>query len=308
MLNLQVQPKVVKIFGVGGLRQLEAYQTGIFVSPEGHILTVQSLVLDDEEVTVVLSSGARATGKVTAVDPLLEIALVKIELGEPVEFFELDDALSLEPGARVFAFANVFGIAVYDEPVSMLHGVVTSIVPLSARRGAFQANYSGPVYVVDAATNNPGAAGGAVVDLQGRLVGLVGKELRSEVTETWLNYALPVSALREPVERLKAGEAVPPADEPDVPSERRTPADYGLVLVPDVVERTPPFVERVVPNSAAAKAGVRSDDLIVGIGTRTVASQRDLVRLLGGLEADKVELTLLRGTELIRIALQNGQE
>ena len=94
----------------------------------------------------------------------------------------------------MLAFSNLFGIATGDEPVSMLHGVVSAVAPLDARRGAFATNFRGDVYVVDAAANNPGAAGGALTDSQGRLLGMLGKELRSSLTGTWLNYALPVSA------------------------------------------------------------------------------------------------------------------
>ena len=79
----------------------------------------------------------------------------------------------------MLAFSNLFGIATGDEPVSMLHGVVSAVAPLDARRGAFTTNYRGDVYVVDAAANNPGAAGGALTDSQGRLLGMLGKELRS---------------------------------------------------------------------------------------------------------------------------------
>lgn len=305
-LNLETQPKVVKIFGVGGLRQLEAFQTGVFVSPEGHILTTQSLVLDEGEVTVVLWNGTRATGSVVAVDPVLEIAILKIQLDEPVAFFSLDDEVEVEPGMRILALTNLFGIAVYDEPVSVLHGVVTSIAPLSARRGAFEANYSGTVYIIDAATNNPGAAGGAIIDLSGQLVGLIGKELRSEATGTWLNYALPVDLLREPVDRLRSGVSTPRVNSLDREEDFLTLGDLGIVLVPNIVDRTPPYVERVLAGSAAGKAGLRADDLIVAVGTQPIASQRDLsIQISRSDPRRPLQLTLLRGRDLVRVALEH---
>src|SRR6185295_10367940 len=112
--------------------------------------------------------------------------------------------------ARVFAFSNLFGIAAGDEPVSMLHGVISAVAPLEARRGAFSNNFHGNVYVVDAAANNPGAAGGALTDSHGRLVGMLGKELRSSLTDTWLNYALPVAAFAPTVEDIIAGRYTKP--------------------------------------------------------------------------------------------------
>ncbi len=190
-----VQPKVVKLYGAGGLRGLEAYQSGILISGKGHVLTVWSYVLDADEVTVVLNDGRHFSAKYVASDPITEIALLKFDPGgEEVPHFDLATAVKAEPGARVLAFSNLFGIAVGNEPVSMLHGVISSVAPLEARRGAFGTNYHGDVYVVDAAANNPGAAGGALTDAQGRLLGMLGKELRSKLSGTWLNYALPVSA------------------------------------------------------------------------------------------------------------------
>ena len=78
----QVQPKVVKIYGAGGLRGLEAYQSGIIISGKGHVLTVWSYVLDADEVTVVLDDGRHFTAQFVASDPLTEIALLKFDSGD----------------------------------------------------------------------------------------------------------------------------------------------------------------------------------------------------------------------------------
>ena len=62
------------------------------------------------------------------------------------------------------------------------------------RIGIFEAPYTGDVYVIDAITNNPGAAGGVLTTRKGELLGLIGKELRNELTDTWINYAMPIDA------------------------------------------------------------------------------------------------------------------
>src|SRR5262245_26110176 len=59
----RVQPKVVKLYGSGGLRGLEAYQSGLLISPDGYVLTVSSYVLDADEVTVVLDDGRRFSAR-----------------------------------------------------------------------------------------------------------------------------------------------------------------------------------------------------------------------------------------------------
>src|SRR3954452_3118822 len=143
----QVQPKVVKIYGAGGVRGLEHYQSGILISDKGHVLTVSSYVLDSDEVTVVLDDGRRYTAQQLAADPLTEIAVLKFDpAGDDVPHFDLSASTAVEPGTRVLAFSNLFGIAAGDEPVSVLHGVVSAVAPLAAHRGAFTTNFHGNVY------------------------------------------------------------------------------------------------------------------------------------------------------------------
>ncbi len=307
----QVQPKVVKLYGAGGLRGLEAYQSGLLISGDGYVLTVLSYVLDADEVTVVLDDGRRFDAKHVAADPLTEIAVLKFDAGdEPLPHFDLSQAVTAEPGTRVLALSNLFGIATGDEPVSVLHGVVSAVAPLEARRGAFATNFHGDVYVVDAAANNPGAAGGALTDSRGRLLGLLGKELRSNLTGTWLNYALPIAAIAPTVEDIRAGRFTPPdlsqADQPEHPLSL---AALGIVLVPDVVTRTPPYIDRVLPNSPASRAGLRPDDLLVMIDSQVAASCRDTVQLVGRLDEDvEVRVAVLRGEEFLEVTLKAGAD
>jgi serine protease Do len=263
-------------------------------------------VLDADEVTVVLDDGRRFYAKHVAADPLSEIAVLKFDAGEEsLPHFDLSEAVTAERGMRVLALSNLFGIATGDEPVSVLHGVVSTVAPLDARRGAFATNFHGDVYIVDAAANNPGAAGGALVDSQGRLLGLLGKELRSRLTGTWLNYALPISAIATTVEDIRAGRFTPPKlDELDRPEKPLTLAALGIVLVPDVVTRTPPYIDHILPKSAAARAGLRPDDLLVMIDLHVAASCRETVELVGRLEADaEVRVGMLRGGEFREVRL-----
>jgi serine protease Do len=303
----EVQPKVVKIYGAGGFRGLESYQSGILISPKGHVLTAWSYVLDGDEVTVVLDDGRRFNAEHVAADPLTEIAVLKFDAGEDeTPHFDLSAAVTAEPGARVLAFSNLFGIAAKNEPVSMLHGVVSAISPLDARRGAFASNFRGDVYIVDAAANNPGAAGGVLTDSQGRLLGMLGKELRSSVTGTWLNYAVPVAAFAPTVEEILAGRFTPAEiSELDRPDNPLSLAVLGIVLVPDVVTRTPPYIDRVIMDSPADRANLRPDDLIVSVNAQVATSCRDTIKLIELLESDaEVRLAVLRGDEFIEVTIQ----
>ena len=297
--------KVVKIHGAGGVRGLEAYQTGILVSPAGHIITVMSTVLDADELTCVLDDGRRYRATILGADPSRELAVLSIE-AEELPAFTLAASDRVPAGTRIFALSNLFGVAVGDERVSAQHGVVSAIVPLEARRGSYEVPYRGDVYILDCTTNNPGSPGGAVVDWRGRLVGMLGKELRASGSGIWLNYAIPSESLAEGYAAITSGTASSAAPTPAGEPMRAgfDPATLGLVLVPDLLDRTPPFIETVAAESPAARAGLRPDDLVIAVGGRAVASRAALQQALAALAAgDVVRLSVVRSGAIVECEL-----
>jgi S1-C subfamily serine protease len=301
----EVQPKLAKVYGAGGVRGLEAYQSGLLVSADGYVLTAWSYVLDSDVINVTLDDGRKFDAQLVGADPRLEIALLKIDARE-LPYFKLDVAVEVQPGDRVLAFSNLFGVATGNESTSVLHGVVSARTKLNARRGAFQTAYQGDVYVLDAMTNNPGAAGGVLTDRQGRLAGVLGKELRNSHTNTWLNFALPAGDLVIAVEDIKAGKTRPRSADENVkrPTDAHNLTSLGLVLVPDILAKTPPFVDRVERDSPAAKAGLKADDLILFVNGRIVSSCRTLIDELRTIDrVDELHLTVQRDSELLEISL-----
>lgn len=300
-----VQPKMVKLYGAGGVQGLEAYQSAFLISDEGHILTAWSYVLDADVITATLDDGRKLTAEMVGMDPRLEIAVLKVD-AQDLPHFNLDQAVAAEAGQRVLAFSNLYGVAAGNEPTSVLRGIISAKADLAARRGAFETNYRGKVYVLDAMTNNPGAAGGALTDSKGRLVGLLGKELRNSQTNTWLNYAIPIGELTQAVVDIRAGKLRTANRNETVkkPKEAHTLALLGLQLVPDFLPKTPPFVESVRPMSPAAKADIRTDDLILFVNEQLVPSYKQVVEELTFVDrVDPVRLTIQRGQELLEVQL-----
>jgi serine protease Do len=311
----QVQPKVVKVYGAGGFRGMEGYQSGLLISAEGHLLTVWSYVLDTEDITAVLWDGRRFAAKLIGADPGLEVAVLKIDAGNGVSgglpHFDLAEAVRVADGSRVLAFSNLFGVAMGDEPASVQDGVVSVITTLSARRGIFETPYHGTVYIIDAITNNPGAAGGALVTRRGQLTAMLGKQLRNALNNTWLNYAIPIDQLRKSVDEIRAGKFVARREkEPEKkPARALKLAALGITLVPDVLERTPPYVDSVRAGSPAAAAGIRPDDLIVLLGDRLIQSCKSLLSELEYIDyEEQIKLTMIRGQDLLDVTLQASPE
>lgn len=319
---------VVKIYGAGGFRGLEAYQTGFLVSPEGHVMTAMSTVLDSEEIDCVLDDGRRFTASLVGIDPRREMALLKLDAeglpcvpldgspleesravanaepaaAEPVATARQRQATLQAPGTRVYALSNLFGVAVGDERVSVQRGVISAVVPLAARRGAYEAPYDGQVYVLDFTVNNPGSAGGLLVDVLGQPAGMLGKELRSTTAGIWLNYAIPLPEVAASFESLLSGR---PAESAAMAEQQ--PFDtrlLGFLLVPDILEKTPPFVEAVIEATPAAAAGLREDDLLVAVGSQSVTSCAAVAEELARIdEGEPVRVSVIRDGRIVEAAL-----
>lgn len=301
------QEKIVKVYGAGGFRQMEAYQSGILISPSGHVLTARSYVLDTDDLLVTLDDGSKWQAELLGSDPVLDLAVLKLPLeNEQLPCFEIDDpsAEKVFPSQRILALSNLYGIATGSESVSVLHGVITAIAPLDARRGSYRSNYRGDVYIVDASANNPGAAGGALVSWDGKLLGVLGKELRSRVTGTWLNYALPLPAIRESVAEMMQGRTSQTLAEEYLPESPLTLRELGIVLVPNVLQRTPSFVDSVRRDSPADKAGLRPNDLIVFLGSEPINSCKSLLEQLRRREReDALSISVLRDSDFYEFEL-----
>lgn len=295
------QEKVVKLYGAGGVRGLESYQSGIIIDNSGYIVTSWSTVLDVNKVRVVTFDGRRLDATVVGMDPQNELAVLKVEDAGLVGF-DLATAGAATTGQRVFAISNLFGIAAGNESCSAQKGVIMATTPLTTRRGKIKSLYQGRVYVLDVMTNNPGASGGALVDLKGRLVGIIGKEIRDEQAGVWLNYALPMDVVKASVDRILSGKTSVQESSLKAVAQPHRPSDIGITLIPDVLAKTPPFIDQVREGSAALRCGLQTNDLILLLNDQRVDSRKSLERMLSTINrADSFYLLVQRGQELIRI-------
>jgi S1-C subfamily serine protease len=319
----QVNRKMVKIFGAG-VGKLASYGTGIAVSPDGYVLTVYSPLLDSTNVRVHLYDGRRVDNcKVVAIEPELDVALLKIDKVEDLPFFDIDKASQqplAQPGDWVLAFSNQFQIAMRNEPMTVQRGTIGAVAKLDARRGVNEAPFHGDVYLVDAIMNNPGAAGGALTNRKGELLGIVGKELRSTKTDIWINYAMPIQAKvqapnpKEPskLETVSVADFVRKAMKGEYKAivKEKRPEGYkhytGIVMVPDVVKpKTPPYIEEVVKDSPAYRQGLRADDLIVYVDGELAVSVSAFNDLIGQVRpGSEVALVVSRGGKLRTVILK----
>jgi serine protease Do len=320
----QVNKKMVKLWGAG-LRGVAGYGTGFFISKDGYILTVYAPILETPDVRVHLANGDKYHAKVVATEPELDIALLKLDTKDAVElkedeYFDVHKAAErplAATGTNILALSNEFEIATRDEPMSVQRGVIASYSKLYGRIGVHDASYTGQVYVIDAITNNPGAGGGIITTRKGELLGIIGKELRNELTNTWINYAVPIGAKMDirlgdgKTQTVSILEMVEKKDKyTAVPKPKVTDGGgyTGIVLVPNPVDRTPPYVEDLLPGSPAETAGLKPDDLIVYVDGIPVISINSFKETLERYRPkDKIKLEVRRGDKLTTIELELGE-
>ncbi len=144
--------------------------------------------------------------------------------------------------------------------------------------------------------------------MDGDAVGMLGKELRDATAGVWLNYALPAVTLRPAIAAIVSGEKVTLATkqtDPLPPGKAHSFAALGLVMVPEVLEKTPAFVDTVTSDSLAAKSDMRPDDLIIMVGSVRVDSQASLRDALSRIDRrDPISFTVQRQSRIVSIRIE----
>lgn len=262
------QKRTVKLLGAGAGRE-HGYASGIVVSEEGHIITAQGIYVSGDpsaRLQVIMPDGRVYPATIERRSEALQVVLLKIDAKTP-DFFELPEKPNVEKGDWVLSVSNAFKVADRDEPLSVNLGVVSLRTEVDAKKRAQDVDIEGQMLLIDAITSNPGAPGGALMTADKKLAGMIGKIIESKSTNTRLNYAIPSDRLREFMENKATTPVVvtPPVGSSGKP-------DLGIRLFRLSGKRAPAFIDRVMPDSPAAKAGLMKDDMVLRIGNEFVSN------------------------------------
>ncbi|MBI2517397.1 MAG: Do family serine endopeptidase [Opitutae bacterium] len=249
-------------------QKLEGLGSGVLISSDGFILTNNHVVADADELKVLLNDDREFTAKVVGTDPKTDIAVIKIE-ADKLPFATVADSDKLRVGDVVFAIGNPLGVG---------QTVTMGIISATSRRVGILDEVAGyEDFIQTDAPINKGNSGGALIDAKGRLIGINSAIISNNQGSVGIGFAIPLNLARSimnslietgTVARGYLGVTTDPLT-PEIAESFNLPKDTKGVIVTDLNPA----------NGPAAKAGLKREDIIVGINGKPVNSRDDL-RLL----------------------------
>ena len=269
--------------------------SGVIISADGYIATNNHVVEGADQLTVTLDDGREFKAKVVGRDPLTDIAVVKVDAKDlPAVTFA--DTNKIEVGDRVLAIGNPFGIG---------ETVTSGIVSAKGRRVGILSDVKGfENFIQTDAAINPGNSGGALIDIDGRVIGINTAILSRSGGFQGVGLAVPANLVTQVAEGLvKNGKVVRGFLGVNVQDVTPALADsFGLK------NRAGALVAEVTPDSPAAKAGLKEGDVITEFNGAKVADANGLTLQVTSIAPDtKVSLDVLRDGKVEKLTATTAE-
>jgi serine protease Do len=283
--------------GSGQQRQARRVQnslgSGVIVHPEGFIITNNHVIEGGDEIYVVLADEREMQAKVLVADEESDLAILQVEPedGEPLPYLETADSDEIQVGDLVLAIGNPFGVG---------QTVTSGIVSATARSNRSISDFG--FFIQTDAAINPGNSGGALVDMQGRLIGVNTAIFSRSGGSNGIGFAIPANRVRaffnnvaesggQRLIRPWSGLQGQSMDE-DLAKARGLEQASG-VIISDLYDGGP-----------GERAGVRRGDVVVAINGKRIRDTEELrFRLSELVVGETAELSIMRGRPAQQVTL-----
>lgn len=283
--------------GDGSSAQQEKFRalgSGVVINAEkGYVVTNNHVVDNATKIQVQLSDGRKYDAKVIGKDPRSDIALIQLKDAKNLAAIKIADSDALRVGDYTVAIGNPYGLG---------ETVTSGIVSALGRSGLNVENYENFIQT-DAAINR-GNSGGALVNLNGELIGINTAILAPDGGNIGIGFAIPGNMVKnltaQMVEygQVKRGEL----------GIMGTELNSELAKAMNVDAQRGAFVSQVLPQSSAAKAGVKAGDVIVSLNNKPISSFSALRAEVGSLPVGtKMALGVLRDGKPITVNIELQQ-
>ena len=275
-------------------REVQSAGSGVIVDAEnGYILTNHHVVSGAEKIQISLINETTLDAEVIGSDPATDIALLKVEADDLTDII-IGESDAVEVGDVVIAIGNPFGLG---------NTVTSGIVSALGRTGISESGYED--FIQTDASINPGNSGGALVNMKGELVGInsaiisrsggnvgIGFAVPSEIAQSIMSQILDFGEVR----RGLLGVSIQTIDK-----------ESAEIL--GVNTESGALISAIEPGSAAEKAALKVDDIIIKVDDEKITTSRELANAIGlkG-SGDTVIIEYMRGSDILKTEATLGQQ
>ena len=276
----------------GSRPQAVGLGSGVIVSADGYLLTNNHVVEGASDIDVQLADGRQARARLVGTDPETDLALLRIPL-QPLPVIALGDVRALQVGDVVLAIGNPFNVG---------QTVTSGIVSALGRNRLGLSTFEN--FIQTDAAINPGNSGGALVDADGRLVGINTAIYSRSGGSMGIGFAIPVDAASAVMDALlrdgrvtRGWIGVEPRDlTPELAASLGLPTTQGVLIT------------GVLQDGPAARAGMRPGDVVVAIDGAEVSNTAQLLAAVSGLKPRAVaEVSVQRSARPLALKLTVAQ-
>jgi serine protease Do len=276
--------------------------SGFVVDKDGYILTNRHVIEGADQISVTLSDGRTYEAKLVGKDARTDVGLIKIEPKEPLTVLSLGNSDQADVGEWVMAIGNPFGLWADGQVGGP--SVTVGVVSFKGRSLGLGVRGTAVEMIQTDASINPGNSGGPLLNTRGEVIGINTMIITNGPQQSsGVGFAVPINVAKEILPQLRT-------------KGRVTRGWLGVQIQPvtDALARTYHLQEArgaliadVTDDSPAAKAGLRPDDVVVGVDGREVRDNSDLTSYIASRAPDTaVHLKVLRGGSEKDVAVTLG--
>ncbi len=254
-----------------GPHETHGQGSGFIIDPSGYVVTSHHVVANAKEITIILDDGTRYPAQVKGQDSKTDLALLKLEPKQSLPYVQFGDSDVARAGDWVLAVGNPFGLG----------GTVTAGI-ISARGRDIQSGPFDDFLQIDAPINR-GNSGGPLFDVHGQVIGVNSAIYSPTGGNVGIGFAIPASLAKPVVDQLKASGSI----ERGWLGVQIQPVTAKVAESLGIEPKKGALVASVLPDSPAARTGVRPGDVILGLGGERLDDFKDLPWLVAGREIGK---------------------
>lgn len=256
--------------------------SGVIIDPRGYVLTNNHVLQGGQRIEVVLNDETVYEAELVGRNEQTDIAVLRIQDAEDIDFpaITIGDSDAIRVGEMVMAIGSPYSLS-----STVTHGLIS-------QKGRAEANLPIVDFIQTSAPINPGNSGGALIDMEGRLIGINtmirtgGPSSRGSIG---IGFAIPSK------QALRAAQLI---------MEGTSPEELPWLGVMMQNTRYGVLFSRIIPDSPAEEAGLKAGDLLLAVNERSIRTGQELSSMIRlGNPGDRYMLEVLRGQKRINLAV-----